>query len=148
MAQLEEFAKRLTEYKELRSLEPTTIHMHLTVIKNKLKQKYDTIIIDEASMVDINLFLELIQSIPNGSNIILVGDADQLPPSSPGQPFKDMISQKGQYFKTFRYFRQNNLSNIIKASRSIITGKLPSIETEFKKSDFIFIECNKSIKKI
>ena len=29
-------AKRLTEYKELRSLEPTTIHMHLTVIKNKL----------------------------------------------------------------------------------------------------------------
>ena len=63
-------------------------------IKNKLKKKYDTIIIDEASMVDINLFLELIQSIPNGSNIILVGDADQLPPIGPGQPFKDMIESK------------------------------------------------------
>ena len=141
-------AKRLTEYKELRSLEPTTIHMHLTVIKNKLKQKYDTIIIDEASMVDINLFLELIQSIPNGSNIILVGDADQLPPIGPGQPFKDMIeSKKVNISKLSGNFRQNNLSNIIKASRSIITGKLPSMETEFKNSDFIFIECSKSNQK-
>ena len=113
--------------------------MHLTVIKNKLKQKYDTIIIDEASMVDINLFLELIQSIPNGSNIILVGDADQLPPIGPGQPFKDMIeSKKVNISKLSGNFRQNNLSNIIKASRSIITGKLPSMETEFKNSDFIF----------
>ena len=141
-------AKRLTEYKELHSLEPTTIHMHLTVIKNKLKQKYDTIIIDEASMVDINLFLELIQSIPNGSNIILVGDADQLPPIGPGQPFKDMIeSKKVNISKLSGNFRQNNLSNIIKASRSIITGKLPSLETEFENSDFIFIECNKSNQK-
>ena len=91
-------------------------------------------------MVDINLFLELIQSIPNGSNIILVGDADQLPPIGPGQPFKDMIeSKKVNISKLSGNFRQNNLSNIIKASRSIITGKLPSMETEFKNSDFIFI---------
>ena len=100
-------------------------------------------------MVDINLFLELIQSIPNGSNIILVGDADQLPPIGPGQPFKDMIESKRSIFQNFSgNFRQNNLSNIIKASRSIITGKLPSMETEFKNSDFIFIECSKSNQKI
>ena len=99
-------------------------------------------------MVDINLFLELLQSIPNGSNIILVGDADQLPPIGPGQPFKDMIeSKKVNISKLSGNFRQNNLSNIIKASRSIITGKLPSLETEFENSDFIFIECNKSDQK-
>ena len=37
-------------------------------------------IVDESSMIDINLLLELLVSIPNGTSIVFIGDADQLPP--------------------------------------------------------------------
>ena len=137
-------AKRLSEYKDLKALEPSTIHMHLVLAKNKQKSNYDTIIIDEASMIDINLFVELLKSVPSGSGIVFVGDADQLPPIGPGQPFKDII--ESGVFKTSKLsgnYRQDNLSDIIKASRSIILGKIPILNQDLNESDFIFLECEK-----
>ena len=135
-------AKRLSEYKELNSLDPSTIHMHLALAKNKKNQNFDTIIIDEASMIDVNLFLELLINIPSGSNAIFVGDADQLPPIGPGQPFKDIIeSEVLSIFRLTGNYRQENLSDIIKGSKSIIEGKFPKLEYKFEDSDFIFLEC-------
>ena len=138
-------AKRLSEYKELNSLEPSTIHMHLALAKNKQKNNYDAIIIDESSMIDINLFLELLKSIPSGSSITFVGDADQLPPIGPGQPFKDVIeSSVLNISKLTGNYRQDDLSDIIKGSRSIITGKHPVLKQDLNESDFIFLECEKN----
>ena len=106
-------AKRLSEHKELNTLEPSTIHMHLALAKNEQKNSYDAIIVDEASMIDINLFLELLKSIPSGSSIIFVGDADQLPPIGPGQPFKDIISSKALPLTTLTgNYRQDDLSPV------------------------------------
>jgi len=137
-------AKRLSEYTDLKALEPSTIHMHLALAKNKQKNNYDAIIIDEASMIDINLFLELLKSVPSGSSIIFVGDADQLPPIGPGQPFKDIIeSGVLKVSKLTGNYRQDNLSNIIQASRAIILGKSPILKQDLHESDFIFLECEK-----
>ena len=41
--------------------------------------KFDVMIVDEASMIDIELMLQLITSLPAGCSLVLVGDADQLP---------------------------------------------------------------------
>ena len=138
-------AKRLSEHKELNTLEPSTIHMHLALAKNKQKNSYDVIIVDEASMIDINLFLELLKSIPSGSSVIFVGDADQLPPIGPGQPFKDIIeSSVLNISKLTGNYRQDDLSDIIKGSRSIITGKHPALKKDLNDSDFIFLDCDKN----
>jgi exodeoxyribonuclease V alpha subunit len=56
------------------------------------KLPYDAIIIDEISMVDINMFLSLLKAIKNGAFVILVGDANQLPSIGPGNILKDIIN--------------------------------------------------------
>ena len=53
--------------------------------------KADAVIIDEMSMVDVQLLYSLLQAIPAGKRVILVGDPDQLPPVGPGFPFSDML---------------------------------------------------------
>ena len=53
------------------------------------KNPFDTIIIDEASMIDFNIFMEIIDfAVEYGNNIIFVGDIHQLPPVSAGRPYE------------------------------------------------------------
>ena len=97
-------------------------------------------IIDESSMVDINILRRLLKYHPVDSSLIFIGDVDQLPPVSPGQPFKDMInSGKIPTFKLTGNFRQDSLSNIVKAARNVIKGEEPSIYDDIN-GQFSFIE--------
>ena len=53
------------------------------------KNPFETIIIDEASMIDFNIFMEIIDfAVEYGNNIIFVGDIHQLPPVSAGRPYE------------------------------------------------------------
>lgn len=49
------------------------------------------IVVDEMSMVDIDLFASLLDALPMGSRLILVGDSDQLPSVGPGNVLSDLI---------------------------------------------------------
>ena len=51
----------------------------------------DVCIIDEMSMVDMHLFLDVMSMIPLGAKLVLVGDPDQLPSIGPGQVFADLL---------------------------------------------------------
>ncbi|MFC9943996.1 AAA family ATPase [Streptomyces pratensis] len=44
----------------------------------------DLIIVDEASMLDIELAHRLLSAVPDSCHLLLVGDTDQLPSISPG----------------------------------------------------------------
>ena len=52
----------------------------------------DVIIIDEMSMVDINLMNSLLKAVMPGTRLILVGDVNQLPSVGPGNVLKDIIN--------------------------------------------------------
>ena len=132
-------AKRIGENRYLEKFKPSTIHMYLAQAKGA---KFDTMIVDEASMIDIDLMLELINSLPHGCSIILVGDAEQLPPVGAGQPFKDLLeSQKiPTAFLTGNY-RQDSFSDTVISARNIIKGKMPSINGDLSATDFNFFEC-------
>ena len=52
----------------------------------------DVVIIDEMSMVDIFLMNSLLKAIADGTRLILVGDANQLPSVGPGNVLKDIIA--------------------------------------------------------
>jgi len=54
----------------------------------------DTVIVDETSMIDVMLMDSLLKAIPLQSQIIFVGDADQLPSVGPGRVFADMIDSE------------------------------------------------------
>lgn len=60
---------------------------------NKLPS--DLVIVDEFSMVSIELFYRLLKAIdPSRTNLILVGDPNQLPPIGYGNPLRDIIKNK------------------------------------------------------
>ena len=132
-------ATRLADYSELKKHKPATIHMYLALLKSKTKKEFDYIIVDESSMIDINLFLELLESIPNDKGLIFIGDGDQLSPIGPGQPFKDIIETSAlPLTRLSGNYRQDKLSPIVGASRSIRQGKMPD---RLNDNNFRFIEC-------
>jgi exodeoxyribonuclease V alpha subunit len=52
----------------------------------------DLLVVDEASMVDVQLMQALLKAVPDGSAVLIVGDIDQLPSVGPGQVLADVIS--------------------------------------------------------
>jgi exodeoxyribonuclease V alpha subunit len=132
-------ATRLSDYSELKKHKPMTIHMYLALLNSKNKKEYDYIVIDESSMIDINLFLELLESIPNQKGVVFIGDGDQLSPIGPGQPFKDIIASNAlPLTRLTGNYRQDKLSPIVEASRSIRQGNTPN---KLNEDEFRFIEC-------
>jgi exodeoxyribonuclease V alpha subunit len=135
-------AKRMTE---LTGKEAKTIHRLLeygekgTFAKNRENTlQYDAVIIDESSMVDLFLFSALIQAMNISATLILVGDANQLPPVGPGCVFKDIIASGAvSVVELNEIFRQSRESMIVTNAHAIINGNMP--ECRDKKHDFFFI---------
>ena len=103
--------------------------------------KADAIIVDEMSMVDVQLLHSLLQAIPSGKRLILVGDPDQLPPVGPGFPFSDML-RSGQLpaIRLTEIFRQAQQSLIVMNAHRVNQGELPDLKTTT--SDFFFMRRN------
>lgn len=98
----------------------------------------DVIIIDEMSMVDIQLMHALLKAIPVGTRLILVGDVDQLPSVGPGNVLRDIIrSDCFHVVKLSRIFRQAEYSDIIVNAHKINRGE--HIEKKTGSKDFLFI---------
>ena len=82
-------------------------------------------IIDEASMIDINLAASLFKAIPLSARVILVGDENQLPSVGPGNVFHDVIaSDLFTTVKLFEIMRQAKDSNIVNLSHMVFSGTM------------------------
>lgn len=98
----------------------------------------DVVIIDEMSMVDIFLMNSLLKAIADGTRLILVGDANQLPSVGPGNVLKDIIASG--CFNTVRLakiFRQEEAGDIVVNAHKIYEGELFEIGPSSR--DFPFI---------
>ena len=138
-------AKRIAENQALKQFQPSTIHMLKAMIDSSAKDiEFDTLIVDESSMIDINLFNDLVKMLPLGSQLILIGDVDQLPPVGAGQPFLDLIrSKKIVVSRLSKQFRQGSDSVIPKVARAINKGELIEFSSDFSSSGFSFVEVDK-----
>ena len=140
-------AKRLTE---VTGEEASTIHrlLEASIDQNTGKMffvrdednplKCDAVIVDEMSMVDVQLLHSLLQAVPHGKRLILVGDPDQLPPVGPGFPFSDML-RSGQLptVRLTEIFRQAQESLIVMNAHRVNRGEMPELRNV--KSDFFFM---------
>ena len=98
----------------------------------------DAIIVDEMSMVDVQLLGSLLQAVPQRARLILVGDPDQLPPVGPGFPFSDML--RSNMLPTVRLteiFRQAQQSLIVMNAHRVNKGEMPVLKDV--KNDFFFL---------
>ena len=100
--------------------------------------KADAVIVDEMSMVDVQLLGSLLQAVPQKARLILVGDPDQLPPVGPGFPFRDMLrSNVLPSVHLTEIFRQAQESLIVMNAHRVNRGEYPELKNV--KSDFFFL---------
>lgn len=139
-------AKRLSE---LTHHNASTIHRLLEVdystgtvrfIHNeKNLLKYDVIILDEMSMVDVKLFQALLAAARYHCRIIMVGDVDQLPSVGPGNILGEILAT--QVVPTVRLteiFRQAQKSLIVQNAHRIVQGQMP--QKGAAQDDFFMME--------
>ena len=82
---------------------------------------YDVVVIDEATMINGELFLALLEAIPNGAKVVLMGDVQQLTPIGSCQVFADVLtSTMIPIVKLTKPHRQAMRSGIIPTSIQII----------------------------
>ena len=138
-------AKRLSE---ATGLEAKTLHRLLEFDPRSLSfQRHqqrpldaDVVIVDETSMLDCSLAWHLLEAIPKGCRLILVGDVDQLPSVGPGRVLADLIdSGRVPVSRLEQVFRQASRSLIVANAHRIRQGQLPQVE-KHRRVDFYYIE--------
>ncbi len=101
----------------------------------------DAVIVDEASMIDIELAASMLRAIKTGTRLIIVGDADQLPSVGPGNVLRDIIESEYIYAeKLEQIFRQGKESLIVVNAHKINRGEMPELRNGDPDADFYFIQ--------
>lgn len=140
-------SKRMSEST---SLPASTIHRFLKwnkdngefMVNETNKSKVDLVIIDEVSMIDINLFDSLLKGLRRNVKMILVGDYNQLPSVGPGNLLKDLIlSDVIDVVKLNHLYRQDENSYITSLAYEIKDGNL-SEKFLNTYSDYTFLKCS------
>jgi exodeoxyribonuclease V alpha subunit len=111
----------------------TTVHRALEIGKNgKFKRNKDNpldcdvLVVDEMSMVDVSLFNNLLNALPDHCRLLLLGDVDQLPSVGAGKVLKDIIDSKAiPTVKLTEVFRQAKTSKIVMNAHTVNTGFAP-----------------------
>ena len=139
-------SKRMSEATLMPAL---TIHRFLkwdkesnTFNVNEYNKDYSKlIIVDEVSMIDLNLLASLLKGLTNDIKIVLVGDYNQLPSVGPGNVLKDLIeSDIIDVIELDTLYRQSEDSYINKLASEIKSNELTNyLET---KNDYTFLECS------
>lgn len=94
--------------------------------------KADVLIVDECSMLDVHLAAAVLRAVTPNTQVLFIGDADQLPSVGAGNVFKDVIaSDVTQVFRLTKIFRQAQESSIIRFAHEINRGVTPKVESPF-----------------
>jgi exodeoxyribonuclease V alpha subunit len=116
----------------------STIHRMLFLRPGSMEPQalnYEVVIVDEASMIDCLLMAALMRAAFEQGlvrTLLLVGDADQLPPVGPGQPYLDLLaSGVVPTVRLTQIQRQAAESGIVRAAHAIKAGRAPEWAPDF-----------------
>lgn len=140
-------AKRMTE---LCGMEAKTIHrlLEITPGMDEVGSQFarntqnplecDVLIVDEMSMVDILLMDSLLQAVPRGARVVMVGDCDQLPSVGAGNVLRDIIDSDAlTCIRLTEIFRQARESMIVVNAHRINHGEMPMFND--RDNDFFLV---------
>ena len=124
-------AKAAQRISETTGAASNTIHRLLGATKDgftyneEFTMPHNVIIIDEASMININIFRHLVVAINNGSKLIIVFDDAQLPPIGAGNVATDLLLSKFKKIQLTKVHRQAAASGILSDANQIRLGINP-----------------------
>ncbi|MGH8862761.1 MAG: AAA family ATPase [Jatrophihabitantaceae bacterium] len=88
----------------------------------------DVIVVDEASMLDVELADALLSACSDGTHLVLVGDAAQLPSIGPGRVLGDVIDSGVVHVTELTtLYRQAEGGSIARLAAAVRTGELPPV---------------------
>ena len=137
-------AKRMSEATNFPAL---TIHRFLKwnketnefQVNEYHKANVNLVIVDEASMIDINLLNNLFLGLKDNIKLVLVGDYNQLPSVGPGNILKDIIESNTVETVCLNHlYRQTEDSYIPVLSKEIKDNELKNYLTRY--DDYIFMD--------
>jgi exodeoxyribonuclease V alpha subunit len=100
----------------------------------------DCLVVDEVSMLDVELAAMLLEALPPETRIVFVGDADQLPSVGPGNVLSDLVtSESVPVIRLDQIFRQADRSLIVENAHRINSGEMPELDDDPGTSDFFFV---------
>ena len=139
---------------ELCGLEAQTVHRCLGMTYNELTAEIsfkknekepleaDAVIVDEMSMVDLELMESLLRAMRPGCRLVMVGDPDQLPSVGAGNVLSDLLrSEVIPSVRLTEIFRQAQQSAIIRNAHAVNVGQAPDLAN--RENDFFFL-CRRS----
>jgi len=101
--------------------------------------KADAVIVDETSMVDIQLMAALLSALKPECRLVLVGDPDQLPSVGAGNLLSDLLrSKRVPTVRLDEVFRQAAQSAIIRSAHAVNAGQLPDLSNA-RGTDLFFL---------
>ncbi|HKD99668.1 MAG TPA: ATP-dependent RecD-like DNA helicase [Planctomycetota bacterium] len=100
------------------------------------------VIVDEASMIDLQLAAALLRAIAPPTRLVLVGDADQLPSVGPGSVLRDVLESGAvPVARLTQIYRQGATSRIVEGAHAILAGRVPRFsESPAGDGDLFFLE--------
>jgi exodeoxyribonuclease V alpha subunit len=129
------------------SIEAMTIHAFLMRRREERPFIADSVIIDEASMIDTKLMYDLLLSIDRTTPILFIGDADQLPPIEPGQPFCDIVhvieEKKLPFVSRLTICERTDSRAIVSFARSVLMGEQVDLQRFGKEIQFLETDSSK-----
>jgi exodeoxyribonuclease V alpha subunit len=104
------------------------------------------LIVDESSMIDIELMADLLAAVDNSLQVVFVGDVDQLPSVGPGSVLRDMIASEVVPTVRLRFnYRQAGGSKIAEYANLVCQGVVPPLQSD---GDFEFIGIDEADKAV
>jgi exodeoxyribonuclease V alpha subunit len=90
----------------------------------------DLVVVDEASMLDVELAAALLTACADGTHLMFVGDSAQLPSIGPGQVLADVIgSATVPIVELQTLYRQDAGGSIARLATAVRGGQLPAVQT-------------------
>jgi exodeoxyribonuclease V alpha subunit len=139
-------AHRLTE---TTGREATTVHRMLGYVplgsrfvpsrKKNAPLDCDFLIVDEASMLTVEMMYRVLCALEDGTKLLIVGDTQQLSAIGAGAVLRDLQSIL-PVAKLTEVFRQGEHSNIVQVARQVAQGEMPDFGR-----DCVFVECQNDL---
>lgn len=100
----------------------------------------DLLVIDESSMLSLDVARMLFDAVAEDTAVVMVGDADQLPPIGAGKPFADLIESGAvPVTRLTHVFRQSARSMIVSAAHAVRHGEPPPTKPEADQDHDFFV---------
>jgi exodeoxyribonuclease V alpha subunit len=89
----------------------------------------DVVVVDEASMLDVELAAALLEACADGTHLLIVGDPAQLPSIGPGRVLADILDAEAvPNIELTTLHRQAEGGSIARLASAVRTGELPAVD--------------------